>query len=393
MLGVTRLLGGHRTETDHLRYGPRQHDAWHRPVVVWTTTRSCNLACVHCYAAATNRPPSGELSTGEARAMIEDLAAFGVPVLLLSGGEPLRRPDLLDLMAHARSLGLHVTLSTNGTLISRTVAEQLRAVGLGYVGISLDGAEATHDRFRGQQGAFRAALRGIRNAKAAGLRVGLRLTLTRHTVHDLPDLFAFAEREGIDRICFYHLVPSGRGRFLLSDLLSPAEVRSAVDIIFRRAAEYVAQGAPIEILTVDNHADAAYLYLWVRRYVGEARAEEVRTALERNGGNRSGVAIAHIDNRGNVHPDQFWWQCSLGNVRARPFSAIWADTSHPMLAALRHRRPFLKGRCGRCRFLDLCNGNLRARAVGLVGDPWAPDPGCYLTDEEVGASREVASGG
>ncbi|MBI3099117.1 MAG: radical SAM protein [Planctomycetes bacterium] len=170
MLGVTRLLGGVRTETDHLRYGTRQDDAWHRPVVVWTVSRRCNLACVHCYAAAGNKRFPGELSTAEATTMLQDLAAFGVPVLLLSGGEPLIRRDLLELAALARSLGLRITLSTNGTLITPAVAEQLKTIGVGYVGISLDGLEPTHDRFRGQEGAFQAALQGIRNCRAAGLK-------------------------------------------------------------------------------------------------------------------------------------------------------------------------------------------------------------------------------
>ncbi len=389
MLGVSRLLGGVRTETDHLRYGARQEDAWHRPVIVWTVSRRCNLSCLHCYAAAADKPFPGELTTDEARAMIRDLAAFGVPVLLLSGGEPLMRPDVLDLASYARALGIRVTISTNGTLITPEVARRLRSIGVGYVGISLDGLEPTHDRFRGQQGAFRAALQGIRNSRAEGLRVGVRLTLTRHTVADLQEIFHIVEREGIERVCFYHLVPSGRGRFLYEDLLTPAEARAAVDDIFRRAADYVARGVPVEVLTVDNHADAAYLYLWVLRERGPAEAEQLRRVLARSGGNRSGIAIGHIDNRGEVHPDQFWWQNSLGNVRQRPFSAIWSDSQHPVLSALRNRRDHLKGRCRHCRFLDLCNGNFRARAAALAGDPWAPDPGCYLTDEEVLETREV----
>ncbi|MBI4492842.1 MAG: radical SAM protein [Chloroflexi bacterium] len=391
MLGVTRLLGGVRTETDHLRYGARQEDAWHRPVVVWTVSRRCNLACVHCYAAAGNKHFPGELSTSEATTMLQDLAAFGVPVLLLSGGEPLIRPDLLELAALARSLGLRITLSTNGTLITPAVAERLKTIGVGYVGISLDGLEPTHDRFRGQEGAFQAALQGIRNCRAAGLKVGVRLTLTRHTVVDLAQLFDLVERESVGRVCFYHLVPSGRGRFLLQDLLDPGEARAAVDAIFRRAADYVARGLPIEVLTVDNHADAVYLYHWVRRERGAAEAERVRAELARSGGNRSGIAIAHVDNRGEVHPDQFSWQTALGNVRTRPFSAIWSDPQHPILSKLRQRRSLLTGRCATCGFLDLCNGSFRARATALAGDAWAPDPSCYLTDEELSRPGEVAA--
>ena len=392
MLGVTRVLGGVRTDTDHLRYGGDQREAWHRPVVVWTVTRRCNLACIHCYAAAANAHFPGELSTDEGKILLRDLAEFGVPVVLFSGGEPLIRPDILELAEHARGLGLRITFSTNGTLIDRELAGRLAGIGVGYVGISLDGVEETHDYFRGQAGAFEAAIRGIRNCQAAGLRVGVRLTLTRHTVGDLPRLFEVIERERIDRVCFYHLVPSGRGRMLLSDLLSPVEMRAAVEDIFQRAATYVANGMPIELLTVDNHADAAYLSLWLERERGPAAGAEARAMLAGSGGNRSGIAIGHIDNRGEVHPDQFWWGCKLGNVRERPFSEIWSDTSNPILAGLRDRRSRLKGRCAGCRFLDLCNGNFRSRAATLTGDPWAPDPSCYLTDDEIGLTREVAVG-
>ncbi|MCC7107367.1 MAG: radical SAM protein [Chloroflexi bacterium] len=391
MLGVTRLLGGVQTETDHLRYGPGQGEAWHRPVVVWTVTRKCNLACIHCYAAAGNQDFPGELSHEEGRALLKDLADFGVPVVLFSGGEPLIRPDILELATYARELGLRITFSTNGTLVTPEIAGRLKRLGVGYVGISLDGIDETHDYFRGVKGAFEAALAGIRHCQAAGLRVGVRLTLTRHTVRDLDNLFELLQREHIDRVCFYHLVPSGRGRTLIADLLDPVEARAAVENIFRRAADYVERGVPIELLTVDNHTDAAFLYLWLQRERGQAEADRVRAILAGSGGNRSGIAIGHVDNRGNIHPDQFWWKCVLGNVRKRPFSEVWSDLSNPVLAGLRDRRPLLKGRCAECRFLDICNGNFRSRAATLTGDPWAPDPSCYLTDEEIGVQQEVLS--
>ena len=391
MLGVTRLLCGTTTETDSLRYGEHRQvptSGVPRPVVVWTTTRRCNLACLHCYAAAADRPFKGELSTDEARAFIADLGAFGVPVLLLSGGEPLLRPDLFELAAFAHEHGIRTTLSTNGTRITRDVAQRIKDVGFGYVGISLDGIGASHDYFRGQHGAFEAALDGIRNCVAVGQRVGLRLTLTRHTVRDLDAIFELVEREQINRACFYHLVPSGRGRQIASDQLSPDETRDAVERIFARAQDFHRRGLNKELLTVDNHTDGALLYLAVLRDAGPERAAEVLALLRRNGGNSSGSRLAHVDNLGNVHPDQFWWRQQLGNVRARPFSEIWSDTDIPMLGALRNRRELLSGRCGRCRFLDICNGNFRARAEALTGDPWAEDPGCYLRDSEI-TEREV----
>ncbi|MBI4504806.1 MAG: radical SAM protein [Chloroflexi bacterium] len=380
MLGVSRLLCGTVTATDHLRYGSR-NDGTPRPVVVWTATRRCNLHCIHCYADSANRRYPGELTTAEAEALLDDLADFGVPVLLLSGGEPLLRHDLFAQVEHAHRRGIHTTLSTNGTLITPDVARRIRDTGFGYVGISLDGIGTANDRFRGHKGAFEAALAGIRNCLAVGQRVGLRLTLTRHTIADLDAIFDLVEQEGIQRVCFYHLVYSGRGRRLAADDLSPLQTRAALDRIFRKVLQWHAKGRAVEVLTVDNHADAPYLWLWLRAHNPE-RAAAVYALLRRNGGNRSGIAIGHVDNLGVVHPDQFWWQCSLGSVRERSFSAIWSDTRHPVLAALRERPRPVGGRCAQCRFAELCNGNFRARALAVYDDAWAEDPACYLTDEE-----------
>lgn len=380
MLGVSRLLGATITETDHLRYGATERGAV-RPVVVWTVTRRCNLHCIHCYADSANRAYPGELATEEARVMIDDMAAFGVPVLLLSGGEPLLRPDLFDLVTRAHSRGIRTTLSTNGTLITEGVARRLREVGFGYVGISVDGLGPRNDRFRGHRGAFDAALSGIRRCIAVGQRVGLRLTLTRQTIAALDGIFALVAREGIQRLCFYHLVYSGRGRQLVPEDLSAAETRDALSRIFAQALAWHEAGRRVEVLTVDNHADAAYLWLWLQAR-DPARAAAIYPLLRRNGGNRSGIAIGHVDNLGDVHPDQFWWQCTLGNVRQQPFSAIWCDSSHPVLQGLRQRPRPVGGRCATCRFTEICNGNLRARALASYGDPWALDPACYLSDQE-----------
>lgn len=399
MIGITRLYTGRNTPSDGLRYGiqhtdgvraqdivtttPPQSAAARRPVVVWNVGRRCNLHCVHCYSDSENRAYSGELNTVEGMALIDDLAAFGIPVLLLSGGEPLMRPDLFELIAHARVRGLRVTLSTNGTLITADVAAHLRALAVSYVGISLDGIGATNDRFRGHKGAFASAMAGFRHCKAAGQRVGLRMTLTRRNCQDLDQIFDFIESEEIDRACFYHLVYSGRGN--AADELPPEVARAAVDTILRRTKDFADRGVPKEIFTVDNHADGPYLYLKLREQ-DAARAEEVLALLRWNGGglNSSGVGVADIDFLGNVHPDQFWMSHTLGNVRERPFSAIWQDLSDPLLAGLRDRASRLRGRCGACRWKDVCGGSFRVRALQVHGDPWAEDPGCYLTDEECG---------
>ena len=399
MIGITTLYADRNTPSDGLRYGrqrteglrardivtttPPRSAAERRPVVVWNVGRRCNLRCRHCYSDSENRAYAGELTTEEGFALLDDLADFGIPVLLLSGGEPLMRPDLFALIAHARSRGLRVTLSTNGTLIDAAIAERLRAHDVSYVGISLDGIGATNDMFRGHKGAFDKAMAGFRHCRAVGQRVGLRMTLTRRNARDLEQIFDFIEAEGIDRACFYHLVYSGRGS--AADELTADDARAAVDTILRRTRDFAARGIPKEIFTVDNPADGPYLYMKLREE-DPARAEDVLALLRWNGGglHSSGVGIADVDFLGNVHPDQFWMGHTLGNVRERKFSEIWRDTSDPVLAGLRDRAPRLGGRCGACQWKDVCGGGFRVRAMQVHGDPWAEDPGCYLTDEECG---------
>ncbi|MHB8434082.1 MAG: radical SAM protein [Candidatus Tyrphobacter sp.] len=387
MLNVTKLLCDVEQPMDALRYGqgagaPRSARD-RKPVVVWNVSRTCNLRCEHCYSDSRADRYAGELTHEQGRALLDDLAAFRVPAVLLSGGEPLARADTLELAAYARSLGLKLTLSTNGTLIDEARAARIREIGFAYVGISIDGIGETNDRFRGVSGAFDRAMRGIRNCKAVGQKVGLRLTLTPWTVRDLDAIFDLIAAEDIERACFYHLVPTGRGR--VAESLSAEDTRRAVDTIFRRTVQFWRDGRTREILTVDNHADAAYLYLSLLKE-DSARAASALEALLWNGGgaNSSGIGIADIDTQGNVHPDQFLQSVTLGNVKERAFSAIWTDETNATLAALRDRTDRLHGRCSVCTFLPICGGNFRARAFNLHGDLWASDPGCYLSDAEIG---------
>ncbi|MBI4342631.1 MAG: radical SAM protein [Candidatus Omnitrophica bacterium] len=402
MIDVTKLYCGLDTTGDPLRYGHRRgaehgrphpteqhpHDvppsaSARKPVVVWTMSRRCNLHCVHCYSDSANQAYAGELTVGEAKVMLADLADFGIPALLLSGGEPLYHPHFFELAETARSLNMRLTLSTNGTLIDAKTAQRIKATGFSYVGISFDGLGPVNDRFRGKRGAFEAALAGVRHLKAVGQKVGLRFTLTRRNFDALPEIFSLVEQEGIDRVCFYHLVYSGRGSRIAKDDLSHEETRQALKTIFHRTARLNRHGKRVDVLMVDNHADGVYLYLTLLR----ERASHARRTwelLEWNGGgaNSSGVGIGNIDSYGNVHPDQFWQTHTLGNVRVRPFSEIWTDAHDPLLAALRDRLPRLKGRCAECRWQAVCGGSFRVRALQATGDMWAPDPACYLTDEE-----------
>jgi len=323
------------------------------------------------------------LTTEEGKTFLRDLADFKVPVILFSGGEPTLRKDIIELASRAKELGIRVVLSTNGTLITDKLAEEIIKVGFGEVGISLDGIGAVNDHFRGQEGAFEAALQGFRRLVALKQRVSLRLTITRHNYREIPAIFDLVERERIDRICFYHLAYAGRGNSMQAEDITAQETRDVVGLIFDRTVDLHRRGLVKDILTVDNHADGVYLYLRVKRE-DPGRASKVLELLRRNGGNNSGIRIAAVDNLGYVHPDQFWWHYSLGNVRQRKFGDIWSDTSEPLLQGLRDRKPRLKGRCGKCQYLDLCNGNLRVRAEAVYGDVWADDPACYLTDAEIG---------
>lgn len=384
MINVTRLMHGQGSLSDELRYGRGGVAlAERKPVVVWTTSRRCNLRCLHCYTASEDRLYDGELSTDEGYALLEDLAGFGVPALLMSGGEPLYRPDFDLLARRAHKLGLRVTLSTNGTLIDAAKAALLKEIGVTYVGISLDGPREVHDVFRAKAGAFDGAIRGLRECRKAGLKMGLRLTLTRHTAASMEQLFDVIDAEGVERVCFYHLVYSGRGRAIQDCDLSPAETRKALDSILRLTAERVARGQKLEVLTVDQSADGPYLMMKLAQ-TDPQRAAELGTLLRQNGGGAagSGVGIANIDPSGGVHPDQFW-MAPLGNIREKPFSKIWTDPDNVLLAQLRDRLPLLKGRCGRCAFKAECGGSFRARSVGATGDPWGEDPACYLSEEEI----------
>jgi 12,18-didecarboxysiroheme deacetylase len=392
MIGISKLYCGSVEPSDALRYGRRSKDLPShllqfsedkKPVVVWNCTRRCNLRCVHCYSHSQDKHYEGEMTTDEGRRFIDDLAQFGAPVILFSGGEPLIRPDLTDLARHATQQGMRAVISTNGTLITREKATELKEVGLSYVGVSLDGLRETHDKFRGVQGAFDDALVGIRNCQEAGIKVGLRFTINKRNTQDIGGIFDLLEEHDIPRVCFYHLVYAGRGSKLVEEDLDHAETRAVVDLIINRTKDLHDRGLAKEVLTVDNHADGVYLYLRVLKEDPE-KAKKVLELLKMNEGNSSGRGIGCVSWDGAVHADQFWRHYSFGNVRERPFSEIWTDLSNPLMKQLKEKKLHVKGRCGKCTWLDICAGNFRVRAEAVTDDLWAPDPACFLTDEEIG---------
>ncbi len=386
MISLTKLLTGTEKYGDSLRYNPNfsQHGTskGKGPVVVWNSTNSCNLNCIHCYADAVGETNPHELSTEEAKSFIDNLAEFNVPVLLFSGGEPLIRDDIFHLIKYARSKGIRSVISTNGTLITPENAQIIKNHGVAYVGVSLDGTGENNNRFRGVKGAFQRALEGIKNCREVNQKVGLRFTISKYTYGSLKAVFDLIEQEQISRACFYHLAYSGRGFNIKDNDISRKESRDVLDFIISKTLEFHKKKLDIEILTVDNHADGIYIYNWALKNAPE-RADYIFNLLKNNGGNRSGMAIGSVDWEGNVYPDQFTMDVNLGNVRDRKFSEIWTDETNPILTGLRNRKNLLKGRCGKCQWIDLCNGNLRARST-VYGSLWASDPACYLTDDEIG---------
>ncbi len=392
MIGISKLYCGAVEASDLLRYGRHSKDlpshllqfsADKKPVVVWNVTRRCNLRCVHCYSQSEDRGYSGELSLDEGKSLIDDLAGFGSPVILFSGGEPLIRPDILDLITYATQQGRRAVLSTNGTLITPALAEKLKDIGLSYVGISLDGLQETHDAFRGFPGTFARVMAAIKNCQDVGLKVGLRFTINKRNFQDIPGIFDLVEEKRIPRICFYHLVYAGRGTDLINEDLEHDRTREVVDVILNRTRILHDKGQPVEVLTVDNHADGPYTYMRLMKE-DPKRAAEVLQLLQMNEGNNSGRGIGCVSWDGSVHADQFWRHHSFGNVRQRPFSEIWTDPSDELLMKLKEKKKHVKGRCAKCRWLDICGGNFRVRAEAISGDVWAPDPACYLTEEEIG---------
>jgi radical SAM protein with 4Fe4S-binding SPASM domain len=389
MISLSRLLLDQLRPYDAIRYAKRASGADDpKPIVVFNYTHRCNLLCHHCYINATHplfqdgTPKIAEPDTATCRRVIDSVAEYGAPVLLFSGGEPLMRKDLEELGTYAKNQGLRTVISSNGTMITKERAEKIKEAGFSYVGVSLDGLEAMNDHFRGVDGSFRKALAGISELKKAEVRVGLRFTITKQNRQDIPALFPLLAQEGIDRICFYHLVPSGRGEELKEILLTTAEIRETMDQIHQLTRQY-GKSHSIEVLTVDNHADAPYLYLKLKQE-NPKLAEKVRDLLENTGGNASGERIASIDATGTVHPDQFMRHYVAGNIFEQSFTEIWGGQGQGILKELRSREDKIHGRCAKCQFFSLCRGNFRARAEGLTGDLWASDPGCYLTDEEIG---------
>ena len=396
MIGCTKLLCGTATVAEALGVSALSGKGQARllafksgggPLVVWNVTARCNLRCEHCYLASTEKASKNELTTGEGRKLIEDLAEAKSPVMLFSGGEPLLREDVYELGAYAVEKGLRAVLSTNGTLIDEKRAGALARAGFSYVGVSIDGMEVTHDRFRKKKGAFEAAVNGIKRSLGAGMNAGVRMTVTRDNLGEVDAVFDMVEREGIPRLCLYHLVYSGRGKELAGRDISKNEERRMMTRVIERVLDWERRKVPVEVLTVDNHADGVFIRDWVSEHRPE-RVEEVERLSRMHGGCSAGTKFAAVDEVGNVHPCQFWGHVTLGNVRERKFAEIWNDRDNEFLMKLKDKSKHLAGvRCRVCVHREVCGG-CRIRAEATTGDVWGDDPCCYLTDGEVRGDKK-----
>jgi Fe-coproporphyrin III synthase len=353
------------------------------PVVIWNLIRRCNLTCKHCYTTSADIDFPNELNTVDIYRVMDDLKAFRVPVLILSGGEPLLHPDIFAISRRAKEMGFYVALSSNGTLITEQNIREIADIGYQYIGVSLDGIGQTHDEFRQKQGSFAASMRGIELCLQHGIKVGIRYTLTQNNAADFEKMLQLMDDYNIDKFYLSHLNYGGRGNRNRSEDAYFQVTRHAMNKLFATAYDWARQGKQREFVTGNNDADGVYFLHWVTKNFPQ-QAEHIQAKLEQWGGNASGVNVANIDNLGYVHPDTFWWHYALGNVKERPFADIWQDVSDPLMAGLKQIPRPLKGRCAVCAYQKICNGNTRVRAQQIFNDAWAEDPGCYLTDTEIG---------
>jgi len=390
VIGFTKLLGGTATISQALKNEGKnaphllQFSTDNNPILVWNMTNRCNLKCRHCYLSAEDRDYSQEMTTDEAKSVIDDLTNMEVPILIFSGGEPLVREDIYELGKYASGKGLRVVMSTNGTLITEEVAGKLKESGFLYVGVSLDGLQETHDNFRGIKGSFEGALKGIRNSLKAGIKTGIRFTASRINYRDLPDVLELVVRENITRFCLYHLVYSGRGKELVASDLSNEQRREMISFLLEKTLDYCRRKIDLEILTVDNNVDGVFIYRYLKENMPE-RAEEVRKLLEMQGGCSAGRKICNLSPKGDIFLCQFWRHESVGNVREQALSKIWKEAPSPLLQKVRNKLDYIRGKCGECQYKKLCAG-CRIRAEVVNDDVWGEDPACYLTEEEISKS-------
>ncbi len=346
-------------------------------IAIWNFTNRCNLSCLHCYSKST-LDEVDTLTTPQIIKTILQMKDNGVKFIIFSGGEPLTRKDLFEIADFCKENGIITYLSSNGLYFTKSNVQKI-VDSFNYVGISIDGDEATHDYFRGLKGAFQETLKAVQLANATGAKVGIRFTITKETINSLEYIFDLVEKENIPKIYISHLVYSGRGFDNLTMDITKEQRRKSVAFILNKAFEYYETGKDIEIVTGNMEMDAVlFLNEFALRYP-ELR-ESMRKRLVTWGGNSAGRKLLNINSEGDVRPDPFF-PLTIGNILNQDFGEIWQNGE--LLKQLRtHPRTQISGICADCNQLDICNGGSRARAYAITGDLWSEDPSCYLTKEE-----------
>ena len=346
-------------------------------VIAWESTVACNLVCVHCRASAQCEPAPDELTTEEVRALIDSIVNFSRPIFVISGGEPLMRPDIFDIADYATARGLRVAMSPNGTLITPQVVEKMKAAGVQRISVSIDGSTAEkHDAIRGQPGAFAAAIQGLETCRAGGLGFQLNTTVLRQTMDDLPAMHRLASELGAVAWHVFMLVPTGRGR--VDDEVSPQQYEAVLEWVYQTARTSplpirVTCGPHFMRIVAQNRRQDGDLPNLVRK-----RGHEGRQGLDvMSRGCLAGVGYCFISHKGDVYPCGYL-PILAGNVREQPFQDIYQQS--PLFRTLRDLEQ-LHGKCGHCEFVRICGG-CRARAYGITGDYLSEEPYCIYQPKE-----------
>jgi radical SAM protein len=340
-------------------------------IAIWEVTQACDLACVHCRASAQPERHPEELTTAEGKQLIDQIATWKVPVFVLTGGDPIKRPDLFELIGYARSVGVRVSLTPSATpLLTREIIVRLKEAGLARLAVSMDGASAeTHDAFRGLADSFARTLDAVRWANEVGLPVQINTTFSRRNIGEIDEIVALMEKLRITLWSVFFLVPTGRGK--LNDLLSADEFEGVFEKLHQ-----LSKSATFDIKTTEAQHYRRFI---LQKKVAEKRAGtlhvETRVTRDEIGraprGLNDGKGFVFISHKGEVFPSGFL-PLSAGSIRTQTLESIYRES--PLFRNLRDTSQ-LEGKCGACEFKQICGGS-RARSYALTGNPYGEEPCC-----------------
>jgi radical SAM protein with 4Fe4S-binding SPASM domain len=350
-------------------------------LVVWNYTNACNLQCKHCYQNA-DKPTPGELSTEQRKRIVDQMAQENVVAVAFSGGEPLMSRDFFEVVEYAQNSGLYVSVATNGTLINRAVAEKMKKVGVGYVDISLDGANAeTHDSFRGVPGCFDKTVSGIKNLAKEGIYTCLATTATKNNLNEIPDIIKLGKELKVKRITVFNFIPTGRAQAILDFDLSPEERERLLEFLYdellKGEINTVSTAPQFARVCLTKSQEGNRDMLAPTHFCAYNLPGKVKYLTDFIGGCGAGRIYCALQPEGLVTPCVFM-PIVVGDLKQQTLEEIWLNS--PVLADLRNREK-LKGRCGQCQYKYICGG-CRARAYGYYQDYLAPDPGCIRELDE-----------